>query len=665
MKPRNPFDVLYMTEHIDPDNFVDVFSPFLVHDTSSLYRQGNIVLMGTQGSGKSMLLTLLKPETRIAYAQANRPFPLDKSAPPFIGAGINLGRSGATDFGQRPLPDGRADEPGAVAAYFADFLNYWIVRDLLESVELLASFNDGSGKLAISTQPLDEFSRVFARHHCWAGGLEGVTTYQMLTESLERRIHSYRNFFNFNVDDFDARHKQSKTSPGLPISVAAESLKSSGVIGEETEVFIRIDQYETLRMYERWRQGKGESPEFDGVIHKMLGMRDANVSYRIGTRSNSWPSRPRILGTSETLEELRNFKIVDLDELLTSTEHKRPFGRFAEDVFRRRIQWAGYTAPSKANCVRSVFRASLKPEEEAMRYVKYGKFNPLEGIGNDDDRRILRTLSEKRALDAKFAEAYILQKGPGSIAPDQDGKYPWEGRKWWTKERNGQALLQIAARQKQKLLWYGADDIVALSGSNILAFVTLSQMIWDAWLRQGDRDVETAALPEITSIYDQDEGIQQASHHWFRKIRSDQDGDARQRFVRLVGEKFREWLRADDAMSYPGHNGFSIDVEELHNDPEVSDFLHEAASFGVLVQRIHTTRAKSGRKRIKWYLAPIFSPYFQITHSHVKEPRYVRVSEVREWLVEAGILAPSDQAEPISLAKTVANQPSLFSADDG
>jgi hypothetical protein len=219
-----------------------------------------------------------------------------------------------------------------------------------------------------------------------------------------------------------------------------------------------------------------------------------------------------------------------------------------------------------------------------------------------------------------------------------------------------QALLQIAAKQRQRMVWIGKQDVIALSGGNVLVFVSLCQSIWDVWRRTSDAGPDDSNVPNIPGTYIQDEGVQLASLYWFNKIRSDPDGDSRQRFVRLVGEMFRAALRDDSAMSYPGHNGFSIGVEELEADEEVQEFLREAAAYGVLVDRLHTTRSKGGGRRQKWYLASIYAPFFQIPVAHVKEPLYVHTHQVREWLREAGIYLADER--PRERARQI--QPTLF-----
>lgn len=670
----NPFDSLYVTETIDADSFVSVFSPFIVHDTSSLFEAGNVVLLGTQGSGKSMLLSLLKPETRVAYHKARVQFPLaSEGGRKFIGGGVNLARSSAIDFGQRPL-GGESDGAAAAAAYFADFLNCVIVVDMLTSLKVLGEYPKAAQEAGVRTvdaADLNEFARALASEDCWLGAFSDVRSYADLIEGINRRISHYRNFLNYNTDEVEGSIREKKTSAGEPVSVTAALLRSSGVIEDGANIFVRIDQYEDLRRLEEWKDAEFASV-FASVIHKMLGLRDPRVSYRIGTRRDAWPERPRMQGTSAVLEELRNFKIVDLDEILTPKEHRRPFPKFAEDVFRRRVEWAGYRLGAKTaegrgrdGLVREVFGTSPKPTERAELYVRSRSFVPRSSTEwSAKTTTVLERLAKESPLDCVLAEAYLLQRGEREFH-DSGSPEPWSSRQWWRKERTGQALLQLAARQRQRMIWCGTDDIYALSGANILVFVSLCQSIWDAYLRTLEEPPALGQLPHIPDSYTQDEGIHQASRYWHRKVRSDPDGDSRLHFVNILGTLFRKWLREDVRLSYPGHNGFSLDGAELRADGEVRDFLNRATAYGVLVDRGHSTRNRGRGRRHKWYLAPIYSAHFQIPASHVKEPRYVLIEEVRDWLAEAEVAGfSSARSQPRSADLRQTGQKSLF-GDDG
>ena len=97
---ENPFSKLDNAEM--ELRFVDFFSDCSVTSCAELYKPGNVILYGIEGSGKTMLLNLLKPEIRIAYLQKNIKFPVSDK---FLGAGINFTRSGLLDVGSRIVPN--------------------------------------------------------------------------------------------------------------------------------------------------------------------------------------------------------------------------------------------------------------------------------------------------------------------------------------------------------------------------------------------------------------------------------------------------------------------------------------------------------------------------------------------------------------------------------
>ena len=290
MAGSNPFADLYVTESIGTEKFAELFSPVLANEsqTHALFQPGNIFLTGLQGSGKTALLSLLRPEVMIAYRRVGPHWPLPEGLSRFVAAGINLNSSKARDFGQRMLSD-EADPVATNALLFGDFLNYWIVDDLLHSIEVIRDDTVTQvyrtlGVHADQTK-LDELAKALACHACWFGSLEGVSTYAELKRAIDGRIYSYRRFLNYNAD-LPSAIARSKTSPGEPIGVVAETLKQLGVIQEDVPVFVVVDQFEDLMGLEV------ESEEATGrplreVVMKMLSERRQQVSYRIGARPYS------------------------------------------------------------------------------------------------------------------------------------------------------------------------------------------------------------------------------------------------------------------------------------------------------------------------------------------------------------------------------------------
>ncbi len=277
-------------------------------------------------------------------------------------------------------------------------------------------------------------------------------------------------------------------------------------------------------------------------------------------------------------------------------------------------------------------------------------------------------LAETDRLSAKFGEAWVRQQlvKRKPILPMADD-YPWENKPWWKKERTQQALMQIAASQRQRMIWAGCNDVVALSGGNILVFVSLCQQIWAAWMRSvrgEEHKLKQEALPSFDYSI-QNEGIQNASRYWFGKITERSNGEARQRFTNHLGTLFRRGLLNDFRMSYPGGNGFSLAIGDLEQNEDIEKFLNDSVDYGVLVDRPHTTKNKARERRKKWYLNPILSPHFEVPAVHTKEPRYVSVKDVREWLVSAQVIegelsSPKEKGKKKTVQEPADQQLPLF-----
>jgi hypothetical protein len=595
-KRTNPFNELYVTETVSSSAFVRIFSSFILKNASALFLPGNVVVKGMQGCGKSMLLSLLKPEVRIAYAEAQEPFPLSGKYAKFIGAGINLTRSGAIDFGQRNMGDS-ADETEILPIYFGDFLNYWIVYDVLNTISLLCEKADGkvAKELSISITPdkLESFTQSIKTNRCWFGYLDDVRTYQELRSRLSLRINSYLNFLNFNSDVLPDEIRHSKTTVGEPIAKVAEHLRSAGIVAEDVHLIVRIDQYEELIRLEGKRKEYGS--HFREVVNKALSSRNPHVSYRIGTRGYAWGENPRVYGTTGPLERDRNFKLLDLDEILRRKENRKSwiFPDFAEDVFRKRLQFANYDDVPSRNSLDRVFGQGMSPEERALAYcgraparaIKMEKEWPSEW------RKYLLQLAERDPLSARLGEAWARQKGKKDIIHHipQD-LFPWDRHKYWRKERIEAALMQIAGRCAQRMVWTGAEDIVELSGGNILVFVSLCQHMWSVWLRTVRTDQNSPVTLPVIENSIQAVGIQEASTHWFAKLAEESGGTSRQRFVSIVGADLEKKLYNDDALSYPGRNGFSLELDDLDRDLDLKNFLNECVDYGALIDSAHTTK---------------------------------------------------------------------------
>jgi len=647
MISKNPFVELYVTESVSDEDFVKVFSPVLIEDsdTHALFQTGNVLLVGSEGSGKSALLNLLKPELLLAYMNTGTKWPLPDHCSRFVSAGINLTKSMIMDFGQRRLDPDHPDSHKIHGLFFADFLNYWLVEDLLSTIELLARADNNFAAdylgLNVNQNKLNEFAKYVSSLECWLGGVQPVETLIDLKKQIVDRITCYRHFLNFNSQELDPKIRKTKTSIGEPVGAIAGALKEVGIIPKDLPVIVRIDQFDELMGIEKVG-GRNTLGEFREVIFKMIGRRDERVSIRIGARPYAVRPELQISGSTLALEEFRNYRTINIDHILQRKESIRGlFPKFANDVFSRRLSMAGYSlSSSKRSPIRDVFGGRISPDSRVRRYVKSG----TKGVVLPDKewpeyaKKFLHDLAVDEPLSAKLGEAWYRQQVARNTGKaKQITEKPWdtEARKWWKKERIQQALLQIAAQRRQRMIWSGDADILGLSGNNILIFLSICNFIWAEYLRS---EPEIKGMPHIRSVNLQDAAINEASRHWFKKIESEKNGgDDRYRFIETVGQEFRKRLKNDARMSYPGANGFSLTMRMLDENPQIADFLNSCTAYNALTVRRHTAKSLSRGRSRKWYLCPVLSPYFQVPIAHTKEPIYAGLDDINTWLKKSEV----------------------------
>ncbi|NBB80945.1 MAG: hypothetical protein GVY36_16115 [Verrucomicrobia bacterium] len=618
---------------------------------TTLFRKGHVVLFGLQGSGKTMLLNLLRPDIRKAYFDSGVDFPVPRNLRGFVGAGINLRRAGILEFSNLVYKESDSREKRRVCLLAGDFINYWILLDLITSIEHLRSFGDfdkDNHPCKNGHASLDRFASEFSKEVAWQGVFTEGSDIESLKNRIRARIREYRSLVTLSLskEKEQALFESTASSVGSLISTAARLLKTEGVIKDTSEVFVHIDQYELLRQMDLSTEGLGES--IQQVINVMMAERGDDVSYRVGTRHYGWPEKPRLMFSNDLLEVNRDYRVLDVDSRLRRRENRKTwiFPDFANDIFRRRIESSDYFEfDSDGSPLAAMLGKTPTPEEKAFDY--FARKDEAETLivnapDNNEAMKLLRKFVRASPLDAVLANAWALQKGSNYRFEDVDGKMlpPWrlKSKAYWLKERKHQALMQLASARKQKLKWYGEDDVVGLSGGNILLFLMQCQCIVDCWLRANRQEHEASkglrSLPAIDSET-QAQGILEASEASIRKQREGDDARLREQLVRSLGRFFYERLSGDLRLSYPGSNGMSISDEELKNSESKMRLLKNAVRYGDLQDSDHTSKAR-GEKRRKFYLAQIYSPYFRIPFQRVKEPIYMDLQSLTEVLEKGG-----------------------------
>jgi len=640
---KNPFSESPLTEHIAATDFVRIFSPELVKQVMPLFDRGNVILKGTPGSGKTMLLSLFKLDTRIAYSRERKEFPIPKGRLGFISAEINLTRVRAYDIAHRMSQSSKEEDRLSLALSFADYFNHHLVRSLLVNLRLLGEEEHAALRhecgVRLTSLDFDRLAAEIARCQCWMGNLQGIATFEGLLSAIDKRISDYRGYFSLNKD-LPKEVLETRTEIGDPLSEIAGILKGMRYISEKTNIIAVIDQLEELYQIEDHYQMSGL---FRQVINRALGLRDGRVSYRVGTRAYAWSSELKMFGASQPLEETRDFTVEDIDLILKRDESGRwYFPSLACDVFQKRLEAAGFSTNSKS--AKEIFREFMgRPLERNKLAMIYAGKAPERILRTNPEwppawRIFLNELVKKDPLSAKLGEAWVQQKGKQDLLKKEEFyPLPWEAtaKKWWRKERNEMALSQIAAASGQRMIWSGDEDILELSGGNTLGFITICKHIWQAWMRTEEFESVVDTTPFSIPVQVQASGIFDASRMWVEKISPQRyNGNTRQKIVLALANWIKRKLVSDASMSNPGHNGFSLTLEDLAKFPELEDLLNLCCDFGDLVSYSHTTKSNDKKARRKWYLAPLSSPYYRLPHIHTKEPIYASAVEIISLLAE-------------------------------
>jgi hypothetical protein len=670
----NPFENLYITEQISEKEYVDVISTHLVKHASSLFVPGNVAVLGTQGSGKTTLLTLLKPEIREAYFFSKEKFPVDFSN--FISPGINFLKSGILDIGRRPIHKSQDEEENIFPLFFGDFFNYYICIDIFLTLEKIKKHKSNTLMVDMDDKKLDAFVNSIKKEDCWFGYLDEINTFDQFNKSLVDRKAIYRKYHQFNLPILPSFIEETKTNIGEPISRIARALKEFEIISENTNIFIRVDQIETLLSSDDIRPGLG--CKYRRLLNSALSTRDPNISYKIGSRTYAWKKELRIYNSDSMIEENRSYTLIDVDKLLRRKENRKSyfFPAFARDIFYRRLHHYRMIGDEQEKIFDKLFKGRLTSEDKAKQYCKNKDSVDALKLPKDFPQKLkdfLVKLCKENPLNAILATAWYQQGDNDrpktfNINDFLNNPPPWEdtAKNWWRKERIKLALMQLASNCNQSLVWGGVDDLLALGSAGTLSFLNICRHIWDTYLRtidtekNNDEAIINSLLKNGISIDIQNLGIISASAQWFAKIAELPNGEKWLRFAENMGIFFRNRLLDDKKMSHPGHTGFSLSISDLRKNEDIRIFLQDVTDYGILFEVSHTTKEKNKQPRKKWYFSPIFCPYIKIYEERIKEPFYTKTTFVKELLEKPSITNKTTDYNKKKNNISQLIQPSLF-----
>jgi hypothetical protein len=643
---RNPFHDPLVTELIeDPVLYREMFSQrILVGETLAVFQPANVVLVGPQGSGKSMILNLIRYSVVSEWISGHGkpPAPL-KHLAPFFGISVNLVRADFHAFGRRSVfrsAGGGLTEEARDASCAADFLGHYLFREFLKGLQLLLS-NEGSRLrewLGVDSKRLENQVRTIGKWDCWFGYYRRSTSLQALMTRCEKRLNVWRSFLNTNIDDIPRYVWETKSTLSDPLHAMGNFLQSVGPSKGRLPFFVVIDQYEVLP-----ELNPSYGTTLQRIVNTLIKARDPVVFYKIGARTYDWGTELRIWGAESRIEVQRDYVMINLADVLMRNEDSGGwlFPGLARDVAYRRLKVEGHYNVSKGKIEEILGTWSAAREAGLYFKVKPRKVVVLKKLSDPIRRRIVSLCgSDCSPLDLRLAGAWALQKKkrglPESKIVKELGEFPWRRNASWRKERVAIALLQVASLANQKRRYFGWKPVINLSGANISAFLLLCSEIWDMATKVDIHPLKDCPLP----YHIQTEGVFVASDTWRNRDRNE-PGRGRKRYdvLNRLGPAIHDLLIGDLAISNPGHSGFSLRESDFSNDErgeKVREFLQNAVSWAIFEERPHTSKQREAATRRKWYLHPLLSPVFDIPVARVKEPLYVELDDVFAWLFERG-----------------------------
>ena len=632
----NPFSDLYVTESLTGDEFVRLFSDKLVRETTNLFTQENTIIEGVQGSGKSMLLSLLRPEIRLAYSRQGKKFPVPGQFGKFFSAGINLTLSGAKDFYNLSSRRRPAEWEEEIPLLFGDYVNYQVVYSLIRTIEIYSRSEALSKSVGMNNEEelINSFFADLASLSVWFGVFDGVSSLAQFKAVVEERLKFYKRLLNLNERFLPDLIRNTKTTIGEPFFEFGRQIKKSGVLDNESSFVVFIDQYEEL---DHLTSDK-ESSLFSlrSILNKALHSRNKNAAIKIGTRGYSWKGNKFVYGSDAQIEKDRDYSLISISEMMRNQEARKSslFQEFSQDVFCRRVKEAGLVCENSENDVMEyVLGRSLKKADKAALYQ--GSF-PEKKIRVDEnwpDEWVsgLKKFARDNILYAHLLAAYARQKGKSAVVNgfNFSGPMPWAS--YWENERIDAATIQIASNANESLRYFGKDDVVSISGGNVLAFLNICRAIWSTYIAAtSENDVDPNALPHHIPRAIQSVAILDSSRAWYEKLSELPYGETRKAFIGRLGAFLHKAITGDLALSNPGYYGFSVAMDDLDKNPEMRSFLSNCVDYSSLVQKEHSTKNPGERLRIKYYLVNIMCPGFRLPHAHKKEPIYLSVKKLED-----------------------------------
>jgi len=290
------------------------------HFWTNLQGRNNFFLIGSRGSGKSMILRNMSAESEAARIQS--PEERADETSPFIGVYLKVHTG--TFMPLKPEKRKYLNEE-ELSLFFGHFFNMTVGAKILRSLNISLSAHG----IKIPTQKVLEISQRIAKLSGMNKGLSSIKTFSDLTNSVfEQELQEVRRLYvSLKTPGSKVKWKKSLTDVSTFLDEMCEILRDTISWIKDKRFYILIDEYEHLHDYQQ------------RSVNTLIKHRPSTLSFKVAARQMGIRTYSDNMG--EELQDPDDYTQQTLDYNLADDRQRSLYENLLSEIFRARLKHIG------------------------------------------------------------------------------------------------------------------------------------------------------------------------------------------------------------------------------------------------------------------------------------------------------------------------------------
>ncbi|MBU8916017.1 hypothetical protein BGM25_08270 [Bacillus sp. FJAT-29953] len=543
---------------------------------SRLLKDKAAVLVGGRGTGKTMLFKSLAMEYKILdknNEEASQQWTLIN----YIGCYIRIDTNIVASFKGRGISNW--------GEIFAHYFNLRVVQQIVKTLKILLN------KEVFSS---DELIPFIERYYDIIDE-EGKPSLLNMEKSVRRKLDELIRYIN----NPGKREVPELINNGtLIFELCNEIVESTPFIGKTW--FILLDEFENLNIDQQ------------RIVNTLIKANQPPVIFKIAMRTGGWWTQ-QTLATTESLEEIADFDLLDYQTDLSESEYKM----LIVEAFNKSLQLNGVKNGEFLD-IRNLL-PDLSPEDEA-RYILEKSTKKIPPFMSEI-KNIIESHVKDSELQKNYINELIIKDNPlitrfhlilfkrgytieriVKLKNENPNKY----NELYRHNKIG-ALFLLVNEYKTKKIYAGFETFVLLSSKIMRNFVSIFSRAWELSVDEGF----SVNQPKPFNFKVQSKAAHDVSRGKVFEIESYPTiGHLLSSFTNQIGRIF-EGLNKDERQSQPERNHFSIQGDL---SAEAKDLLRGALMFSVFQEVVKTKVRNIFEARDRDFMINrIYCPYYNIS----------------------------------------------------